>query len=243
MKKCFIVTPIGNEGSETRKRTDKVFKYIIEPVCQECEFDAVRVDQLNQADSITQTIINALDSSELVIADMTEHNANAFYEMGYRACTGKPIIHIKSKETNIPFDIASIRAFDYDLTDLDSVSDIKSRLKATIESFDFSGNADVLEDSNVGIRQSYKDNNIQLLQILYEIQDQINELSDEIRNKDTETIQAIVKATQPKPTEDPEVAVMKALVPELIRNPAAMKMILELGETAKKKNNNSEALE
>ncbi len=150
---------------------------------------------------------------------MTEHNANAFYEMGYRACTGKPMIHIKSKETYIPFDIASVRAFDYDLTDLDSVSDIKSRLKATIESFDFSENADVLEDSNVGIRQSYKDNNIQLLQILYEIQDQINKLSEEIRNKDTETIQAIVKAAKPQPAEDPNVAIMKALVPELIDIP------------------------
>ncbi len=47
MKKCFVVTPIGNEGSETRKRTDQVFKYIIEPVCHECEFEVVRVDKIN----------------------------------------------------------------------------------------------------------------------------------------------------------------------------------------------------
>lgn len=234
MKKCFVITPIGNEGSETRKRADQVFKYIIEPVCQECEFEAVRVDQINQADSITQTIIDSLNSSELVIADMTEHNANAFYEMGYRACTGKPMIHIKSKETNIPFDIAGIRAFDYDLTDLDSVSDIKSRLKATVESFDFFENDDVQEDSNFSIRQSNKDTNIHLLQILYEIQDQINELSDEIRNKDTETIQAIVKAAQPQPAEDPNVAIMKALVPELIRNPGAMQMLMEISDKTQK---------
>ncbi|MCM1061350.1 MAG: nucleoside 2-deoxyribosyltransferase [Eubacterium sp.] len=234
MKKCFVVTPIGNEGTETRKRTDQVFKYIIEPVCQDCEFEVVRVDKINQADSITQTIIDSLNSSELVIADMTEHNANAFYEMGYRTCTGKPMIHIKSKETNIPFDIAGIRAFDYDLTDLDSVSDIKSRLKATVESFDFSENDDMQEDSNFSIRQSNKDTNIRLLQILYEIQDQINELSDEIRNKDTETIQAIVKATQPQPAEDPNVAIVKALLPELIRNPGAMQMLMELSDKAQK---------
>ena len=33
MKKCFVVSPIGEEGSEIRKRADQVYKYIISPVC------------------------------------------------------------------------------------------------------------------------------------------------------------------------------------------------------------------
>lgn len=44
-------------------------------------FEAIRVDKVNQADSITQTIIDYLINSELVIADITGHNPNAFYEM------------------------------------------------------------------------------------------------------------------------------------------------------------------
>ena len=35
MRKCFVVSPIGNEGSEVRKRADQIFKYIIAPVCEE----------------------------------------------------------------------------------------------------------------------------------------------------------------------------------------------------------------
>ena len=84
MKKCFVVTPIGNEGTEIRRRADQVFKYIISPVCEEMEFEPIRVDMVNQADSITQTILDYLNSAELVIADMSGHNPNAFYEMGYR---------------------------------------------------------------------------------------------------------------------------------------------------------------
>ena len=84
MKKCFVVSPIGEEGSEIRRRADQVYKYIISPVCEECGFEAIRVDKINQSDSITQTIIDYLTSSELVIADITGHNPNAFYEMGYR---------------------------------------------------------------------------------------------------------------------------------------------------------------
>ena len=39
MKKCFIVSPIGDEGSEIRKRADQMFKYIIAPVCEETGFE------------------------------------------------------------------------------------------------------------------------------------------------------------------------------------------------------------
>ena len=82
---------------------------------------------------ITQTIINKLDHAELVIADLTEHNPNVFFEMGYRAQTQKPIIHLKSKGEKIPFDVTTIRAFDYDLTDLDNVEQLRDRLKKTIQ--------------------------------------------------------------------------------------------------------------
>ena len=38
---CFVISPIGEEGSEVRKRADKVYKYIISPVCEECGFEAI----------------------------------------------------------------------------------------------------------------------------------------------------------------------------------------------------------
>lgn len=31
-KVCFAVTPIGEEGSDIRRRSDQVLRYIIEPV-------------------------------------------------------------------------------------------------------------------------------------------------------------------------------------------------------------------
>ena len=234
MKKCFVVSPIGREGTDIRKRADQVYKYIIAPVCEKYEFEAVRVDQINQADSITQTIIDMLLQSELVIADMTGHNPNAFYEMGFRACTKKPMIHIKEKGEEIPFDIAGIRAFDYDLTDLDAVAEVKQRLGQTIKSFNIterqeeSDVPDNAQDATGDERES------QLLPVLYAIQDQITQLKDEIHNKDTETIQAIVKASQPiTPVEDANTALMKALIPELVKNPSYMKNLLQISEMAK----------
>ena len=101
--KCFIVSPIGAEGTDIRKRADQLFRHIISPVCEKCGFEAIRVDQLNQVDTITQTIVDALNTYELVIADITGHNPNVFFEMGYRASTGKPIIHLKQKDEKIGF--------------------------------------------------------------------------------------------------------------------------------------------
>ena len=239
MKKCFVVTPIGNEGTEIRRRADQVFKYIISPVCEEMEFEPIRVDMVNQADSITQTILDYLNSAELVIADMSGHNPNAFYERGYRAAVGKPMIHLKEKSEKIPFDVAGIRAFEYDLSDLDSVAEVKARLAKTIQAFDFSkinqDNENVI-DAQVNNDEKSKETDVELLSVLYEIQDQISDLKNEIHNKDTETIQAIVKASVPTaPVEDAQTSLMKALIPELIRNPNSMKNLMEISEMATKK--------
>lgn len=235
MKTCFFVSPIGQEGSDTRNRADKVFKYIVAPVCESCEVNPVRVDQLNQADAITQTIIDHLLNDELVIADMTEHNPNAFYEMGFRACTKKPMINIKAKGEAIPFDIANIRAFDYDLTDLDSVEEVKTRLVQTIRSMNLAcAQEKVSGDENV-TATSASNSFAEVMPILYDIQDKIEGLTTAIQNKDNETLKAIVQASrQPAVVEDTNTAMMKILLPELLRNPAGVKQLLELSESYKK---------
>lgn len=235
MRKCFVISPIGDDGSEARKRAEQVFKYIIAPVCGEMEFEPIRVDKLNQSDVITQTIIDYLVKSELVIADITGHNPNAFYEMGFRASTGKPIIHLRGKNERIPFDIAGIRAFDYDLSDLDSVEEVKTRLIKTIGALSFDIQSNQGNEECVGIREINNDVS-QLVSILYEIQDEISRLKNEIHSKDTEIIEAIIKASTPTvPVEDPNTAIMKALFPELLRNPNSMKALIELSEVENKK--------
>lgn len=235
MRKCFVVSPIGNEWSEVRKRADQIFKYIIAPVCEETGFEPIRVDKLNQPDSITQTIIDYLLKSELVIADITGYNPNAFYEMGYRASTGKPIIHLKCKNEGIPFDIAGIRAFDYDLSDLDSVEEIKSRLIKTIGALSFDVQSDQNNEDGSDIKETNGDIS-QLISVLYEIQDDISQLKNEIHNKDTETIQAIIKASTPVvPLEDPNTTIMKTIIPELLKTPNSMKALIELSEWGNKK--------
>lgn len=111
MKNCFIICPIGDNGSETRKRSDSLFKHVISPVCKECGFEPIRIDKENTNGSITDDILKHLMEDDLVIADLTENNPNAFYEIGYRTALNKPSIHLMTKDSSIPFDVSTIRAF------------------------------------------------------------------------------------------------------------------------------------
>lgn len=233
MKTCFVVSPIGDERSETRINADKLFKYIISPVCENCGFEAVRVDQINDSDSITQTIIDKLLSSELVIADISGHNPNVFYEMGYRKCTDRPIIHLKKKGESIPFDVNTVRTFEYDLTDLDNVEETKKRLEQTIGTFSFEIQDNTLGQDEEQSRQIFSQG---ILTMLYQIQDSITELKEQISKKDTETIQAIMQTSlnNVQREESTDTIMMKTLLPELLKNPESFQNLMQMAEIANK---------
>lgn len=233
MKTCFVVSPIGETDSEIRSNADKLFKYIISPVCESCGFEPVRVDQINDSDSITQTIIDKLLSSELVIADISGHNPNVFFEMGYRKCTDKPIIHLKKKGETIPFDVNSVRTFEYDLTDLDNVEETKKRLEQTIGTFSFENKTNALGQDEENNKQLFFQS---ILTMLYQIQDSITELKEQINKKDTETIQAIMQTSlnNAQKEESTDVVMMKTLLPELIKNPKLFQNLMQFAEMTNK---------
>ena len=233
MKTCFVVSPIGETDSEIRSNADKLFKYIISPVCESCGFEPVRVDQINDSDSITQTIIDKLLSSELVIADISGHNPNVFFEMGYRKCTDKPIIHLKKKGETIPFDVNTVRTFEYDLTDLDNEEETKKRLEQTIGTFSFENKTNALGQDEENNKQLFFQS---ILTMLYQIQDSITELKEQINKKDTETIQAIMQTSlnNAQKEESTDVVMMKTLLPELIKNPKLFQNLMQFAEMTNK---------
>lgn len=190
------------------------------------------MDQINDSDSITQTIIEKLLSAELVIADISGHNPNVFYEMGYRKCTNKPIIHLKKKGESIPFDVNTVRTFEYDLTDLDSVEEVKNRLQQTIGTFSFESVDNAPEQGPEQSMQLFSG----ILPMLYQIQDSITDLKEQISKKDTETIQAIMQTSlnNAAKEESADAIMMKTLLPELIKNPATFQNLMKIADMVDK---------
>ena len=227
MKKCFVVSPIGDAGTDIRKNADQLYQHIIKPVCEKCGFAAQRVDEFNTSNSITQEILDALNDYDLVIADLTGHNPNVFFEIGYRTKSQKPIIHLKRKDETIPFDVSSIRTFEYDLTDLDMVTATKDRLEQVIRNFKY----DEYKESKRG--NNFENNMI--VASLNDIQYKIDVLTEEIKKKENENIKTVIEtfnAQKPEP-ESLETEMMKILMPELIKNPNAADVLLRLSEKFK----------
>ncbi|MGV1990051.1 hypothetical protein ACQZ5N_25875 [Agrobacterium sp. 22-221-1] len=111
-KTCFVVGPIGDDESEDRIHADWLLEDIIEPVFDQHfpEFLVTRADKISNPGQITSQVITALLESDLVIADLTTLNPNAFYEIGIRHTVQKPIIHMHLEGQRIPFDIAPFRS-------------------------------------------------------------------------------------------------------------------------------------
>ena len=118
MKTCFVISPIGQDGSDIRKNADYLFELIIEPALEIYnDYKVIRGDMGTTVTSITDEVIKLIQNAELCIIDLSGHNPNVFYECGRRHETGKPFILIKRKGEEIPFDLKDIRTVDYDLSD------------------------------------------------------------------------------------------------------------------------------
>src|SRR5688572_29391938 len=109
MKTCFVISPIGQDGSDVRKGADDLFDLIIEPALERFDFKVVRGDKVTTSSSITEDVIKRIQNSELCVIDLTGHNPNVFYECGRRHETAKPFILMKRKGEEIPFDLKDIR--------------------------------------------------------------------------------------------------------------------------------------
>lgn len=133
-KICFVIAPIGTENSETRKRSDQVFRHIIEPVAKEHGYKAMRADQMSKPGSITTQIVDQILNAELVVADLTGHNANVLYELAIRHVVRKPVVQMIQSGEGLPFDIAAQRTIQLDHKDLDSVEAAKIELSKQITS-------------------------------------------------------------------------------------------------------------
>lgn len=111
---CFYITPIGADGSEQRQHADLFMGSIVEPAVNELGLQVVRSDTINAAGTITSQIIEHLVKAKLVIADLSYHNPNVFYELSLRHSLGKPVIHLIRNSDSIPFDIHSFRTIKID---------------------------------------------------------------------------------------------------------------------------------
>lgn len=131
---CFVVGQIGTDDSAARVHSDWVFDEVIMPVFEDmADFKVLRADKVSTPGLIDTQIISHLLSAELVIADLTGLNPNAFYESGIRHVVQKPIIHMHLAGETIPFDISLFRSLKFSIRRPADIRAAKSELAEMVE--------------------------------------------------------------------------------------------------------------
>lgn len=182
-KLCFVIGPIGKDGEEIRKHSDLLLHSVIKQVLQAEPFryHVKRADEDSDPGMIGDRVITDLLKAELVVADLTNLNPNAFYELGIRHASEKPTIHIARAGTALPFDNFAHRTIFVDLTDWTSIEnarDALSKMAKYIEQPGFKVSNPITQaNASFKMRESADPRDT----LLSEIQENIRRLERELR--------------------------------------------------------------
>lgn len=138
----FVVLRIGARDVET------LFDEAILPATRECGLEAKRVDLTEGRETITERILQLIDTASLVIADLTYERPNCYFEAGYTQGKGIPLIYTARKDhdprrsgrkdgdSRVHFDLDTYKITYWSEDDLESArSELVQRIPIAIKSF------------------------------------------------------------------------------------------------------------
>jgi hypothetical protein len=114
-KRCFVISPIGAPGSDVRTHADDVFNYIIEPVTKQLGYETERGDHAARPGKISDQMYDRILHDDLLVAVLTFHNPNVFYELAIAHAAARPLVILCEANHQPPFDIKDHRVIFYDL--------------------------------------------------------------------------------------------------------------------------------
>ena len=107
MPSVFVLMPFDEEFTP-------VYSDVIKHVLEQEGFEVLRADDIQSQRNIMRDIIEMIEKSNLIIADLTSSNPNVYYELGIAHALGKPVIHlVQSPVEDVPFDLRSYRLITY----------------------------------------------------------------------------------------------------------------------------------
>ncbi|HVF42163.1 MAG TPA: TRAFs-binding domain-containing protein [Pyrinomonadaceae bacterium] len=115
---CFVVMGFGKKTDFETGRTldlDKTYRNIIKPAVKAAGLECVRADEIVHSGLIDVPMYEQLLNADVVVADLSTSNKNAFYELGVRHAL-KPYTTIVICEDGIksfPFDVNHVAVRQY----------------------------------------------------------------------------------------------------------------------------------
>lgn len=132
---CFVICPIGPEGSDIRDRSDEILKNIICPAVEEFGYEVIRADHIGESGNVTTQVIEKLIAADMAIADLSGLNPNVVYELGIRHATRKPVVLMTDDLENFPFDVGHERTILFAYPRLSSAAECREKIAIQIRAY------------------------------------------------------------------------------------------------------------
>ncbi|MGM0218132.1 hypothetical protein [Enterococcus sp. AZ126] len=132
---CFFASPINEDASNFKGHTDLLSGYIRDVFAKnQLGFELIMIDLSEDLQATEQKIHNGLDKADLVIVDLSSHDPNIYYELGYAKALKKNVIQIQNKHLDsLAFDLGRATIL-YDTTTDEGLDQFKSDVLEAIKS-------------------------------------------------------------------------------------------------------------
>jgi hypothetical protein len=133
LKKCFVISPLGDADSDIRIAADFFLEDIVKAGLGG-EFVVKRADDYSAVGNITSQVIEAINEANLIVADLSQRNANVYYELGVAHSYSKhvvPMINVDDPSP-IPFDNYTERTIRYSLKTVHTKKIAREQLAAAV---------------------------------------------------------------------------------------------------------------
>ena len=132
--RAFIVRPFGTKDGIN---FDEIERVLIAPALKRVGFEGGTTIDIVEAGNIRADMFRRLLTSDLVVADVSIHNANVFYELGIRhALRDRSTFMLRCRVDAFPFDLQTDRYMEYSKDDpAASLEALVKALQRTKDSF------------------------------------------------------------------------------------------------------------
>jgi hypothetical protein len=106
---CFVIMPFSDS-------LQPIYEDSIRPTVEGAGLRCERADDVRGTSLITWDIWERINRARFLIADLTDLNANVFYELGLAHALSKEVVLITQSMEFVPFDLKALRCICYDVT-------------------------------------------------------------------------------------------------------------------------------
>jgi pyruvate-formate lyase-activating enzyme len=128
-KEVFIIMPFSDTKTCTKAQWTEIFEDVFKPAFKEINYTCERAEP--EIGSLIKSIVKKLYKSPIVLADITDRNANVFYELGVRHSLSLRTIIVTQNADHIPSDLKGYWSIVYSITP-GGVSKFKQEIKELV---------------------------------------------------------------------------------------------------------------